>query len=73
MDLNYNSLSDLLSAADQNDGRLSTLVLSQQAEQMELSEAEIYEKMQENYQVMASSMAATPTGRKLFEKVFGEK
>ncbi|MDD3339653.1 MAG: L-serine ammonia-lyase, iron-sulfur-dependent, subunit alpha [Lachnospiraceae bacterium] len=57
MDLNYNSMADLLSVADQNGGRLSSLVLSQQAEQMELSEAEIYEKMRENYQVMASSIA----------------
>lgn len=54
VELNYHSIESLLKAAKDNDCRLSDLVLAQQAEQMELPEQEIYEKMQENYQVMAS-------------------
>ena len=44
----------LLKAAQEKNCRLSSLVLEQQAEQMELSTEEVYEKMRENYQVMAS-------------------
>ena len=44
----------LLKAAREKNCRLSSLVLEQQAEQMELSTEEVYEKMRENYQVMAS-------------------
>lgn len=44
----------LLKAAQEKNCRLSSLVLKQQAEQMELSTEEVYEKMRENYQVMAS-------------------
>ena len=54
MDLNYHSMDSLLTAAKANNCRLSALVLEQQAEQMELPKQEIYEKMRENYQVMAS-------------------
>lgn len=54
MDLNYFSVADLLRAAQQENCRLSSLVLTQQAEQMELSEEEIYNKMRENYLVMAA-------------------
>lgn len=44
----------LMKAAQEKNCRLSSLVLEQQAEQMELSTEEVYEKMRENYQVMAS-------------------
>lgn len=44
----------LQKAAEENNCRISQLVLRQQAVQMELTEREIYEKMQENYKVMAS-------------------
>ena len=44
----------LQKAAEENNSRISQLVLEQQAAQMELTEREIYEKMQENYRVMAS-------------------
>lgn len=54
MELNYYSVKDLLQEAAIHNCRLSSLVLTQQAEQMELSEDEIYKKMQDNYQVMAS-------------------
>ena len=54
MDLNYHSMESLLEAAKENNCRLSALVLEQQAEQMELPKQEIYEKMRENYRVMAS-------------------
>lgn len=54
MELNYFSVAELLQAAREENCRLSTLVLSQQAEQMELSQEEVYEKMRENYLVMAS-------------------
>ena len=47
MELNYHSIEALLNAAKENNCRLSQLVLIQQAEQMELPEQEIYEKMQE--------------------------
>ena len=54
MDLNYHSMEALQKAAEENNCRISQLVLRQQAVQMELTEREIYEKMQENYKVMAS-------------------
>ena len=54
MDLNYHSIEALLKSAKENNCRLSTLVLEQQAEQMELPKQEIYEKMRDNYRVMAS-------------------
>lgn len=54
MELNYFSIEDLLKEASRQNCRLSGLVLKQQAEQLELSEEEIYEKMRESYLVMAS-------------------
>lgn len=54
MELNYNSIADLLQEAAAHKCRLSQLVLTQQAEQMEMAEEEVYEKMRENYAVMAS-------------------
>lgn len=54
MDLNYHSIEALLKTAKERGGRLSALVLEQQAEQMELTQQEVYEKMRDNYRVMAS-------------------
>lgn len=54
MELNYFSITDLLKTASDSHCTLSSLVLTQQAEQMELTEEEVYEKMRENYLVMAS-------------------
>lgn len=56
MELNYYSVADLLKAADDAGCKLSAIVLAQQAEQMETTENEIYQKMKENYQVMAASI-----------------
>ncbi len=57
MDLNYDSLAELLKTAKEQKCRLSRLVLTQQAEQMETDELTLYEKMKENYQVMAACIA----------------
>ncbi|MDO4338137.1 MAG: L-serine ammonia-lyase, iron-sulfur-dependent, subunit alpha [Eubacteriales bacterium] len=54
MELNYNSIADLLKAASEEGCRLSSLVLIQQAEQLGISEEDVYEKMRENYKVMAA-------------------
>lgn len=54
MELNYDSLAELLKTAKEQNCRLSQLVLAQQAEQMETDEQTLYEKMKENYQVMAA-------------------
>ncbi len=54
MDLNYHSIEALLKTAKERGCRLSALVLEQQAEQMELTQQEVYEKMRDNYRVMAS-------------------
>lgn len=53
MELNYFSLKDLLNTASKEGCTLSSLVLAQQAEQLELPEEEIYERMRKSYQVMA--------------------
>lgn len=54
MELNYNSIADLLKSASEKGCRLSSLVLVQQAEQLGISEEDVYEKMRENYEVMAA-------------------
>lgn len=54
MELNYNSIADLLKSASEESCRLSSLVLVQQAEQLGISEEDVYEKMRENYEVMAA-------------------
>ncbi len=53
MELNYFSLKDLLNTASEEGCTLSSLVLTQQAEQLELPEEEVYERMRKSYQVMA--------------------
>lgn len=56
MELNYFSIAELLQTAVDNHCKLSSLVLKQQAQQMELSEEAVYSKMEENYKVMAASV-----------------
>lgn len=51
---NYNELASLIQAAEAAGSRISELVLKQQAEQLELSETEVYTRMAETYRVMAS-------------------
>lgn len=54
MDFTYHTLLELINLSVENKCRISDLVLKQQAEQMELSEQEVFNKMKENYEVMAS-------------------
>lgn len=54
MELNYSSVSQLIQEATKNKVTISSLVLNQQAQQMELSQQELYKKMLNNYQVMKS-------------------
>lgn len=56
MDLNYYSIHELLESAKKEGLPLSSLVLAQQAEQLELTEEEVYSKMRENYLVMHASI-----------------
>lgn len=51
--LDYKSLASLVAAAESAGQPISALVLSQQAEQLEESEEEVFRRMAENYQVMA--------------------
>lgn len=53
-EFNYNSLESLISAAESSGLPISTLVLAQQAEQLEQSEDTIYHHMEENYHIMRS-------------------
>ena len=50
-DFNYSSVASIIQAAEKQSSRFS-LVLSQQAQQMELEEKTVYEKMASNFQVM---------------------
>ncbi len=54
LQLNYHSIAELTAAAEEHQTTISRLVLKQQAQQMELSEDEIFCRMAETYQVMAS-------------------
>lgn len=56
MKLRYDSIEGLISAANEKKCAISELVLKQQAEEMELTENEVYEKMKSNYIVMAQSV-----------------
>ena len=51
-DFNYSSVASLIQAAEKNNLPVSALVLSQQAQQIELDEKTVYEKMASNFQVM---------------------
>ena len=54
MDYNfdYRSLACIVRAAEENNESISTLVLRQQAEQMESTEEALYKRMEENYKIM---------------------
>lgn len=54
MNLTYHSLLELINLSKHKKCKISDLVLKHQAEQMELSEQEVFEKMKENYKVMSS-------------------
>lgn len=56
MELNYNSLSDLLESAKKADCRLSSLVLAQQTEQMESDEKTVFNRMKASFHVMETSV-----------------
>ena len=51
-DFNYSSVASIIQAAEKNGLSISALVLSQQAQQMELDEKTVFEKMASNFQVM---------------------
>ena len=50
--LDYDSIAAICDAAEQNNISISALVLSDQAEQMELSEEELYNRMKDSLHVM---------------------
>ena len=52
-DFNYNSVASIVEAATRSGKKISELVLAQQAQQLEKSEAQVYAQMRANYQVMA--------------------
>lgn len=56
MELNYYSLADLLKSAKEEGCRLSDLVLTQQAQQMESDEETVFSRMRENFRVMEASV-----------------
>lgn len=56
MNLKYDSIAGLICAAKESGCKISELVLKQQAEEMEQPEALLYEKMKNNYIVMAQSV-----------------
>ena len=54
--LKYESIEELVSEAEKQGIRISDLVLADQAETMEVTELEAYEKMELDFQVMVSSV-----------------
>jgi L-serine dehydratase len=56
--LKYESISELVNAARERKLKISELVLSDQAEAMEQSPEELYERMRESFEVMRQSVAA---------------
>lgn len=58
MKLLYNSIEELVREAQRHSGKISDIVMAQQAEEMELSVEELYQKMQESFQVMKRSVEA---------------
>ena len=55
--LKYQSVAELVAQATKSGKRISELVLEDQAAQMELSPAELYQKMENNFTVMLQSVA----------------
>ncbi|MEG1888555.1 MAG: L-serine ammonia-lyase, iron-sulfur-dependent, subunit alpha [Lachnospiraceae bacterium] len=58
MELTYKSLKEMVNTATQFDMTISELVLIEQASQMECSKADLYDKMERQYDVMISSVEA---------------
>ena len=56
--LKYESIQELVTEAERREMRISELVMKDQAEAMERSELEIYEKMEVDFQVMVASVEA---------------
>ena len=56
--LKYESIRELVTEAEKQGVRISDLVLRDQAESMEVTELELYEKMEIDFQVMRDSVAA---------------
>ena len=56
--LKYESIEELVSEAEKQGIRISDLVLADQAETMEVTELEAYEKMELDFQVMVNSVRA---------------
>lgn len=54
--LKYKSIEELVAEAEKTGQKISTLVLADQAEQMELSEEEIYSRMEESFDVMCEAV-----------------
>lgn len=52
----YKSIEELVSAAEAANKKISALVLADQAEQMELSEDEVYRRMEESFDVMCEAV-----------------
>ena len=52
-DFNYSSVASIVNAAEKSSLPISTLVLKQQAMQLEETEEAIFEQMHRNYTVMA--------------------
>lgn len=52
MEWNYKSLASMVAAAEEQQCRISDLVLKQQAEQLEQPEEEVFDRMAKTYQVM---------------------
>ena len=56
--LKYESIEELVTEAEKQHVRISDLVLKDQAETMEISQLELYEKMEIDFQVMTDSVIA---------------
>ena len=52
MQLKYNSVEELVSAASSSNKKISEIVLKQQAEDMETSEEALYSTMENSFEVM---------------------
>ena len=55
--MKYESIRELVTAAESRGCKISELVLADQAESMEQSPEEIYEQMRKNFEVMRESVA----------------
>ena len=56
--LSYESISGLVQAAEEQGRRISEIVLADQAEALETTELELFEKMELDFRVMVDSVKA---------------